>query len=172
MEIERKFLLEQFPPDVRDNHGNPIPVENSVIMFQGYLSDQTPTVRIRKAQEQNGNTTYRLCFKGKGTLIREEIEMDLTAEQYQQLESLLAIPPIKKDFITYRLPSGDLLECNLVEEGTPEEFRYAEVEFPSIEAANAFQPPSFLGKDVTEEPGYSMSALWRRKKERLLGKNK
>ena len=35
----------------------------------------------------------------------------------------------------------------------------AEVEFPTVEAANAFVPPEWFGEDVTEDPAYSNSNL-------------
>ena len=35
----------------------------------------------------------------------------------------------------------------------------AEVEFPSVEAANVFVPPAWFGEDVTENPAYSNSNL-------------
>ena len=40
-------------------------------------------------------------------------------------------------------------------------FFYAEVEFPTVEAARAFTPPAFLGREVTEEAGFSMSDYWK-----------
>ena len=37
---------------------------------------------------------------------------------------------------------------------------YAEVEFDSVEAANAFVPPAFLGREMTEARDFSMSSYW------------
>lgn len=37
---------------------------------------------------------------------------------------------------------------------------YAEVEFGSVEEANAFVPPPFLGREMTEVAGFSMSNYW------------
>ena len=44
-----------------------------------------------------------------------------------------------------------------------QKFAYAEVEFSSVEEANAFVMPEFLLKDVTEDPYYSMAGYWKRK---------
>ena len=40
----------------------------------------------------------------------------------------------------------------------------AEVEFDSVEAANAFVPPDFLGREMTEVREFSMSQYWIRGK--------
>ena len=67
----------------------------------------------------------------------------------------------------YQLPEGLELEVNLVDEGLPTEFMYAEVEFANEEQARAWDPAQcglgeYLVDDVTEKPGQSMSAFWER----------
>lgn len=156
MEIERKFLIDGFP-------GLP-ELERSQVE-QGYLCIR-PVVRIRKKKSALG-TSFRLCFKGEGTLCREEIEMDLSQDIYERLRALLEMPPIRKDYRVYALPEGRRLECSLVDEGEESSFSYAEVEFESVAAAQAFVPPSFLGRELTEVPGSSMSSYWERKKALL-----
>ena len=49
---------------------------------------------------------------------------------------------------------------SLVDAGRPTAFFYAEVEFPTVEAARAFVPPPFLGEEKTESGDFSMSAYW------------
>ncbi len=131
-------------------------------MRQGYLCTD-PVVRIRETCRE-GAGRYVLCCKGKGTLLRREIELPLTEEQFSQLAELLEKPMIRKEFRVYALPDGHKLECSWVDRGTDSSFLYAEVEFSSIEEAEAFIPPSFLGKEVTEAPGFSMSSYWRNRK--------
>ena len=46
---------------------------------------------------------------------------------------------------------------------------YAEVEFPSEDAANAFAAPEWFGKDVTELGVYQNSALSSMKKSDIAG---
>lgn len=104
--------------------------------------------------------SYILCIKGKGTLVREEVELPLEEDAFLRLKNLLPGEMIRKNFRVYQLPDGNRLECSLVDEGTPTAFFYAEVEFESVEKANAFLPPDFLGEDITELPGSSMSAYW------------
>ena len=152
-EIERKFALSAFPD---------IPCSAVSYMEQGYLCTD-PVVRIRsdKSGEQTG---YRLCVKGTGGLKRREIELALTQDVFEELRALLPVPLIRKELRRYPLPGGLTLECSRVDEGEPTEFFYAEVEFPTIEAANSFTPPAFLGKELTDVPNSSMSDYWERKK--------
>ena len=149
IEIERKFLIDDFPQ---------LPLLTEAVIYQGYLSVK-PTVRIRST-EIAGKTEYVLCFKGKGTLSRKEIEMNLQKEVFEELAELLSAPMIRKDFRVYQLPDGHKLECSLVDKGSASEFKYAEVEFQSLEEASQFDPPTFLGREVTEERSFSMGSYW------------
>jgi CYTH domain-containing protein len=155
LEIERKFLINGFP------ELKPIRCAETE---QGYLCHE-PVVRIRRSSS-GGVDKYKLCFKGKGTLVRTEMEMDLTAEQYAQLYDLLPEATVKKEFRTYALDNGLVLECSHVDPGEETSFFYAEVEFPSEEAAQNFVPPDFLGRDVTEDPSFTMSHYAKVKREK------
>lgn len=155
-EIERKWLIGSFPD---------LPVVCESEMEQGYLTFEPTAVRIRKAV-LGGEATYRLTVKGEGTLVRHEVEVELSAEQYEALRKMLAAPPATKRHRTYDLPGGETLECSLVDEGDEGAFYYAEVEFETVEEARAFKPPAFLGREVTEEAGWIMAAHCRRKGQR------
>lgn len=153
MEIERKWLMEKKPAG--------LPVRREAVVYQGYLCTE-PTVRIRST-ESAGAKTYRLCVKGRGTLVREEIEVDLPRDKFEAMARLLPKPLVRKDFTVFALPGGLELEYSDVDPGSPTAFSYAEVEFPTVEAAKAFEAPPFLGREVTEEPGWTMGAYWDRK---------
>ncbi|MDO5602602.1 MAG: hypothetical protein Q4G07_07515 [Oscillospiraceae bacterium] len=156
MEIERKFEVTDFPEN--------LPELRRCTVRQGYLATRPVTVRIRGTKEEGKEETYRLCIKGKGTLVRTEVETPLSCEQFSQLAQLLEKSFIKKEYRAYALPEGLVLECSAVDADKPlGGFLYAEVEFDSVEAANRFVPPDFLKKDLTELPGTSMSAYWERK---------
>lgn len=129
---------------------------------RGYIAT-APAVRIRESTTENG-TEYILCFKGKGTLAREEIETPIDKALFQRLEAFIGRPLVTKAFRAYALPGGETLEVSLVDEGLPTQFFYAEVEFPTVEAARAFTPPqgAGLGREMTEDAGFSMSRYWRR----------
>ena len=153
-EIERKFLIDGFPEH--------LPLLEEATVWQGYISS-VPVVRIRKKETANG-VNYRLCFKSKGTLVRTEVEMDLTAEKFDALSTLLEVPLIRKDFRVYDLGGDKRLECSLVDAGAPTAFYYAEVEFASEQEARTFVPPTFLGEEKTEDVTFTMSHYWERKK--------
>ena len=68
-----------------------------------------------------------LCFKGAGTLSREEIETEIDAELFAKLEHLIGMPLIRKERRGYRLPGGLTLEVNCVDPDLPTAFWYAEV---------------------------------------------
>lgn len=146
-EIERKWLMDGWPP-----------LEEASVseMEQGYISF-SPAVRIR-ASRGDGAESWRLTIKGGSGLKRTEVELALTADQYQSLLPLLAAPVVKKQHRCYALPGGLVLECNYVDEGAPTAFYYAEVEFETVAEAMAFVPPAWLGREVTEEPGHTMAA--------------
>ena len=150
MEIERRWKIAGFP----DN----LPLLRKAHMRQGYIATE-PVVRIR-----TDGTRCVLCFKGKGTLAREEIETDLDPDTFRRLEAFIGKPLVSKDYRVYALPDGRKLEVSLVDEDLPTRFFYAEVEFSSVEEAHAYTPPRNIGllEEMTEDRGFSMSAYWKR----------
>ena len=154
MEIERKWMVTGWPEGLA--------MEEEFAMRQGYISVQ-PTVRIREEALAGGKTSYVLCFKSGGGLAREEIETNIDLELFAKLEAFVGRPLIEKEQRRYALPGGLTLEVNQVDRGQPGEFFYAEVEFPTKEAALAWQPGElgeYLSDEVTGKPGQSMAAYW------------
>lgn len=156
MEIERKWLTDGWPQGLEE--------QRCILMRQGYITTR-PTVRIRS--EASGDVTeYVLCFKGAAGpdgLAREEIETNIAPELFAKLEAFIGRPLIEKEQRRYALPGGLTLEVNQVDRGQPGEFFYAEVEFPTREAALAWQPGElgeYLSDEVTGKPGQSMAAYW------------
>lgn len=156
MEIERKWLTQGWPEGAA--------LQRTIQMEQGYIALR-PTVRIRR--EAEGDTVrHVLCFKGKADaagLAREEIELELTSDQFSRLEDLIGLPLIQKEQRRYLLDGGLVLEVNQVDKGQPGEFFYAEVEFPTREAALAWKPgilSDYLSHEVTGQPGFSMADYW------------
>lgn len=156
MEIERKWLTDGWPQGLEE--------QRCILMRQGYITTR-PTVRIRS--EASGDVTeYVLCFKGAAGpdgLAREEIETNIAPELFAKLEAFIGRPLIEKEQRRYALPGGLTLEVNQVDRGQPGEFFYAEVEFPTKEAALAWQPGElgeYLSDEVTGKPGQSMAAYW------------
>ena len=158
MEIERKWMVEGWPEG-----RTPSEVYR---MDQGYISVR-PTVRIRREALEGGRTALVLCFKGAGTLSREEIETEIDAELFGKLEHLIGKPLIRKERRGYPLPGGLTLEVNEVDHGQPGAFFYAEVEFDTEAGAMAWQPAEaglqdYLTNEVTGVPGASMGEYWER----------
>lgn len=156
MEIERKWLTDGWPQGLEE--------QRRILMRQGYITTR-PTVRIRS--EASGDVTeYVLCFKGAAGpdgLAREEIETNIAPELFAKLEAFIGRPLIEKEQRRYAIPGGLTLEVNQVDRGQPGEFFYAEVEFPTKEAALAWQPgelEEYLSDEVTGKPGQSMAAYW------------
>ncbi len=156
MEIERKWMVQGWPA------GLPMLYEHA--MEQGYLTVR-PTVRIRMEAQTGGETRYVLCLKSGSGIVRREVETDLPKEKYDEIAKMIGYPLIPKIRRTYQLPDGLALEVNHVDEGEPTEFWYAEIEYPTEEAARAWQAASlgladYLADDVSELPGQSMGEYW------------
>ena len=162
MEIERKWMVNGWP---EGENFPALPLKEEFAMRQGYISVR-PTVRIREEALKGGETAYILCFKSGGGLAREEIECPMDKELFEELETrIIGKPLIQKLRRSYTLPDGLVLEVNHVDEGQPTEFWYAEVEYPTVEAARNWKPEAvgladYLNDDVTDQPGQSMGAYW------------
>ena len=144
MEIEKKYLVSELP----DN----LPQYKCRKIEQGYLSS-SPVVRVRM-----DNDEYYLTYKGKGLLAREEYNLPLTKESYEHL-----IKKADGNIITkkrYEIPdgTGKTIELDLFE-GVFSGLTLAEVEFESVEDANAYIPPSWFTKDVTMDAAYHNSNM-------------
>ena len=142
MEIERKFLIKELPD---------LSKYEFLEIEQGYLSTN-PVVRIRKK-----NDKYILTYKGSGLFAREEIEANLTKEAYEHLATKIDGYLITKK--RYLIPLDPYTIELDVFEGHMEGLIMAEVEFPSVEEANSFNPPNWFGEDVTEDKRYHNSNM-------------
>ena len=159
MEIERKWLVRGWP-DLDD-----LP-EKEEEMEQGYLVVR-PSVRIRRESAVGGETDYVLCIKSGVGLARDEIEVLIPEEKYDEIRRVIGEPMIRKFRRTWKLPDGCRLEVNHVDEGLASAFWYAEIEFDSVEQALAWEPEQagledYLIEEVTDVPGQSMGAYWER----------
>ncbi len=156
MEIEKKYLINELPKTLGKYE--------YIDMEQGYIS-VNPVIRIRKAGER-----YILTVKSKGLLVRQEFEMDISEEEYNSLSKKVEGNIIAKR--RYLIPLKDTegttgdkdmdqsLKIELdVFNGLFKGLIYAEVEFPTEEAAKSFIPPAWFYKDVTSSATYQNSSL-------------
>lgn len=144
MEIERKWLISHCPFDLSDYTAHKIQ--------QGYLCTE-PVVRIRR-QDDN----YILTYKSKGLLAREEYNLPLSKEAYHHL--LKKTDGILISKTRYVIRTDNDLNIELDSFDAPyENLWLAEVEFPSLETANAYIPPAWFGEEVTHLTKYHNSTL-------------
>jgi adenylate cyclase len=146
-EIERKFLLPEVPDWLS---GQP-----AAKIEQGYLAiSEEIEIRLRSLDEERLLTAKR----GHGE-VREEVEVELDSRQFDALWPLTESMRLQK--ARFRVPVGKLTAEVDVYEGPLRGLVTAEVEFPSREQADAFEPPDWLGEEVTGDDRYSNQALVR-----------
>jgi len=145
-EIERKFLVRKLPDDLTSYPSREL--------AQGYLvsMDDGLQVRLRKSGER-----HLLTFKRGTGNVREEREIELSAEQFNTLWPATERKRLVKT--RYEIPLGKrVVEIDIYHD-RHEGLVVAEVEFDEEEAARNFQPPDWLGDDVTGDPRYSNQLL-------------
>lgn len=153
MEIERKFLINKLPENLESFKKKEIE--------QGYLCTK-PVVRIRKSNE-NYILTYksRLGMKekpGEAALSCEEVELPLSKEAYEHLKEKIDNRLIQKTRYLIPLEGGYTAELDVFH-GCLEGLQFLEVEFPTQEEAAAFQPPDWIGNDVSFDKRYKNNFL-------------
>lgn len=151
MEIEKKFAVLKVPDNLEKYERKEIE--------QGYLCIK-PTVRIRKS-----NDKYTLNYKWKQKGLKEKVAiqnieytMPLTKENYEILLNKIEYNLIKKD--RYKIPINNELTVELdIFHGNLEGLVFAEVEFPSLEIAEKFNKPKWLGKDISFDKRFDNTLL-------------
>lgn len=144
MEIERKFL---FKGNIEKMWTYPVKA-----IKQSYLS-YTPEVRIREKQDK-----YYLTVKSKGDKVREEYELEISQNTYEDLyknrqpNSLISkfrfIVPLKNNLKA----EVDFYENVYVDDTNS--LKVIEVEFESEEKSNSFIIPNWFGREVTNDNRY------------------
>ncbi len=152
MEIERKFTIKQLPENL-DSYPH-------VAITQAYLCTE-PVMRIRRQ-----DSDYIFTYKGKGLMMREEYNLPLTKEAFEQLLPKAEGSIISKTRYLIPLNAADAgiaddvslqIELDLFE--SPTKLIMAEVEFPDEASALAFRPPVWFDRDVTDDPAYHNSNM-------------
>lgn len=144
IEIERKFKIKALPEDL-DQY-------KSCTIEQAYVCTK-PVIRVRKQDDD-----YILTYKGGGMMARAEYNLPLGKEGYEHLLSKADGNVITKT--RYFIPINDGLIAELdVFKGMFDGLVFVEVEFESLDAATAFEPPEWFGEDVTNDRRYHNSYL-------------
>ncbi|WP_328904139.1 CYTH domain-containing protein [Streptomyces sp. NBC_00441] len=155
LEIERKFHVRQdwqLPPGA---------VRKAV--RQGYLSPEgAPTeVRVRATDDRYVMTVKAPRSTGQGgPSVRAEVEFPVSKEVFDELWEL-APDRIDKERWTLTLDGSGAVATVDVYAGAHIGLRVVEVEFDSVEAADAFEPPAWFGEDVSGRPEWGNRHLAR-----------
>jgi adenylate cyclase len=144
VEVERKFLVSN-PPDLDGTDSDEIE--------QGYLAiGSDGEVRVRR----KGDRLMLTAKRGAG-LSRQEGEVELDRQSFDELWPLTAGRRVQKR--RHVIPYGDLKIEVDVYGGDLQGLVAAEIEFPSEEEAKAFDPPDWLGEEVTGDHRYLNETL-------------
>lgn len=157
MEIERKFLLPEYPERLIEDGQLTVLTRHSI--DQTYLAiEDGQELRVRKITDlDSGEVTFTHTFKdGKG-ISRCEIEYYISEGIYNQMIDAVKAIPLVKTRIT-GVWNGTTVEIDLY---TQLELTVLEVEFDSLEEAESFAAPDWFGEDVSVEKQYSNKTVWK-----------
>ncbi len=144
-EIERKFLVST-PPDWTSHEG--------VRIEQGYLAiGEEAEVRLRRA-----GTAFLLTVKRGHGEVREEVEVEIEADAFEDLWPLTDGRRLAKTRRAVALEDGLTAEVDFFG-GPLEGLIVAEVEFDSEDAGRGFDPPDWLGEELTGDRRYAGQSL-------------
>jgi adenylate cyclase len=147
MEIERKFLVDD-PPDVEGRE--------SAEIEQGYLAladdEGGAEVRLRRRGDE-----LWLTIKGGAGEVRTEEELELDRERFDSLWPLTEGRRLTKT--RYLIPLDGLTAEVDVYHGELAGLTTAEVEFETEADADGFEPPPWLGTEVTGDRRYLNESL-------------
>jgi len=144
-EIERKFILAAAPDWLDSAPAEPIE--------QGYLAvGEGSEVRLRLIGGRP-----RLTVKSGAGLSREEAEVELTEAQFEALWPLTEGRRLSK--VRHRRETGvETIEID-VYGGAHDGLIVAEIEFDSTDASAGFEPPDWLGTEVTGDDRWANASL-------------
>jgi adenylate cyclase len=142
-EIERKFLVDRLPQGLGQGAS----------IRQGYVAlDDATEVRIRAKGDER-----TLTIKGGRGIERAEVELDITHVQFEELWELANGRTLTKARHEVPIESG-LAEVDIYD-GSLAGLVVVEVEFHSMQAAEAFEPPDWFGAELTGDVRYSNARL-------------
>ncbi|MHA6480667.1 CYTH domain-containing protein [Paenibacillus sp. strain BS8-2] len=157
LEIERKFLLAGNPYELIVD--GVITAIKEQRIEQTYLAiDETQELRVRRIQDLgSGEVTHTHTFKNGNGLVREEVEYGISPALYSQVVTAFGFVPLTKNRITARW-NGTTVEIDIYDQI---QLTVLEVEFASLEGANAFQAPDWFGEDISSQKQYSNKTVWK-----------
>ncbi|MFE9119845.1 CYTH domain-containing protein [Streptomyces sp. NPDC007172] len=148
-EIERRFLVAGEVPD-----GSTLRTER---IEQGYLPLDVAGAEVR-VRRRGGQVL--MTVKGGTGLVRTECEEPIPPALFDALWPLTEAARVAKERRTVALAGGRTAEVDDFG-GRLAGLVMAEVEFETAEAAHAFRPPSWFGREVTDDARYQNRSLAR-----------
>lgn len=149
-EIERKFLVDDVPSLGGDGDG-----WRAKRLEQGYLA-VTDDVEVRVRRVDGG--AARITVKSAPGLSRVEEELDLEGAAFERLWPLTEGRRVVKTRWSLQDDAGVVLELD-VYEGSLSGLATLEAEFDDEDAARAWSPPAWAGREVTGEKAYANQSL-------------
>lgn len=146
VEIERKFLINEVPfEELQSAH--------SLNIMQGYVVlGEDSELRIRK----KGNH-YSITRKRGSGLVREESEEVINKDVFNIMWPFTEGRRVEKLRFTFNYKDH---QCEIdIYSGELADLMVMEVEFDSEEDANAFVPPAFCTKEITEDKRFKNAIL-------------
>ncbi|UJF32610.1 CYTH domain-containing protein [Paenibacillus hexagrammi] len=126
-------------------------------LFQTYLAfTEDQEIRVRKSVNLQGHTSCTHTYKTGQGLVRQEIEYEISMNIYHQLLSNTDLVPLEKIRTTVQHQGREYQ----IDEYPHLDLRVVEVEFPSVEDAEAFVAPNWFGKELGKEEEYRNKQLW------------
>ncbi|MGH7944436.1 MAG: CYTH domain-containing protein [Opitutaceae bacterium] len=151
LEIERKFLVARPPIGWRRRGSSPI------VQSYFFPAARNVEIRLRRIAAQ-----HVITIKSGDGLRRSEVEIKITPAQFHALWPLTRAARIAQR--RYRIPcSGHTIELD-VYQGPHRGLITADIEFTSVRASRAFQPPPWLGWEITGQRRYGNAVLARQQR--------
>jgi len=146
--VERKFLVGQVPKILG--------LRDGLRISQGYLAVENDGSEVRIRKTDKGASLFVKNSSGKSQV---EVEVPLTADQVNALWPLTEGRRMSK--VTYQLDVGDTPVTLDMYEGQLSWLHIAEAEFKGRALAEAFTPPPWFKREVSDLPAYKQSNLAR-----------
>ncbi|WP_173471786.1 CYTH domain-containing protein [Eubacterium ruminantium] len=154
IEVERKWLIDKdkVPYDLNDKDVYVYDIIQTYLCFD-------PEIRVRN---YNYDSDYEFTIKtnmSKDGVVRDEYNLNITKEEYENLVPKQEGNTIHKT--RYQFYADDQLICIDIFHDDLDGLAYMEIEFPNKEESDAFETPSWVIKDVTDDIRYKNGHLAR-----------
>ena len=154
VEIERKWLIkeEDIPYDLNGDKVEVYDIQQTYLCFD-------PEMRVRN---YNNGESFEYTMKTNMTsdgLVRDEVNIDITKEQYDNLIKKKEGYTIHKTRYQF-YDKGEIIAIDIFH-GDLDGLAYMEIEFASKEESDNYKDPDWVIKDVTDDINYKNGHLAR-----------